>query len=69
MSLTGTKIDGRPIRIDKSDKKSSGGAGGAGGRGGFGGNRGGFGGNRGGGFRQQRDEAPQHNSNQTFEFD
>lgn len=63
MNMAGTKVDGRPIRVDRSDKKSGGA--GAGGRGGFGGQRGGH---RGGGFRQQREEVS-HNANQTFEFD
>lgn len=54
--MTGTEIDGRPIRCDSSTGKSGGGnRGGAGGRGSFGGGRGG----RGGNFRQH-DERPTH---------
>lgn len=65
--MAGTKVDGRPIRVDRSDKKSGGP--GAGGRGGFGGGFGGRGGGqRGGGFRQQREEVS-HNANQSFDFD
>jgi len=45
LSLNGTELDGRTIRVDKAASRS-GGAGGGGGRGGFGGGggRGGFGG-------------------------
>lgn len=68
--MSGTNVDGRPIRCDTSTKKSGGGD--RGGRGGFGGGRGGFGGGRGGGFGGGRggfgghqQSAPQ---NEVFEF-
>lgn len=56
--MSGTNVDGRPIRVDTSEKKGGSG----GGRGGFGGGRGG----RGGGFRQNNHhEEP---AGETFEF-
>lgn len=65
--MGGTKVDGRPIRVDTSTKKSGGDGGHPGGRGGRGGRGGGFGGGRGGFNRQGHDSghAPQ---NEIFEF-
>ena len=55
LSLNGTDLDGRTIRVDKAASRSGSGGGGGGGRGGFGGGgRGGFGGGGRGGRGYER---------------